>query len=97
MKEATLCFLINENKILLGMKKRGFGQGKYNGFGGKPQSNETILEAAVREMQEESNIKVSANHLQKKAELTSGSLLSECEEQSDESAASPERPTGAKE
>ncbi|MBS3123164.1 DNA mismatch repair protein MutT, partial [Candidatus Woesearchaeota archaeon] len=30
MKNATLCFLINESekKVLLGLKKRGFGAGK---------------------------------------------------------------------
>ncbi|CUS15201.1 unnamed protein product [Tuber aestivum] len=47
-----------ENKrILLGYKKRGFGMGKYNGFGGKVEENETILEGAIRELQEESCIK----------------------------------------
>lgn len=32
--------------VLLGMKKRGFGAGKWNGFGGKVQPGETIEEAA---------------------------------------------------
>jgi len=38
MKDATLCLLIKENpakEILLTMKKRGFGVGKWNGVGGK--------------------------------------------------------------
>lgn len=34
--------------VLLGMKKRGFGAGKWNGFGGKVQPGETIEEAARR-------------------------------------------------
>ncbi len=50
MMNATLCFLRTKDKILLGMKKRGFGKGKYNGFGGKIGSDETIEDAAVREV-----------------------------------------------
>lgn len=40
----TLMFLANsEGKLLLGMKKRGFGSGKYNGFGGKVEKGETVM------------------------------------------------------
>ena len=35
MKQATLCLLVKDNEILLAMKKRGFGVGKWNGVGGK--------------------------------------------------------------
>mgnify|MGYP001082927151 CR=1 FL=1 len=35
-------------RILLGMKKRGFGMNKWNGFGGKIEQGETLLEAAAR-------------------------------------------------
>jgi 8-oxo-dGTP diphosphatase / 2-hydroxy-dATP diphosphatase len=35
------------------MKKRGFGEGQWNGFGGKVEEGETIEEAAAREVQEE--------------------------------------------
>jgi len=38
------------------MKKRGFGVGRWNGFGGKVQSGETIEDAAKRELQEEAGI-----------------------------------------
>ncbi|MDD2409250.1 MAG: 8-oxo-dGTP diphosphatase [Bacilli bacterium] len=51
--ETTLCLLKRDNKILLAMKKRGFGEGKYNGVGGKIESNETPEEAMIRETQEE--------------------------------------------
>jgi len=34
------------------MKKRGFGAGRYNGFGGKVEPGETILQGAQRELQE---------------------------------------------
>ena len=45
-------------KILLGMKKRGFGAGKWNGFGGKVEKGERIVDAAKREMREEAGIKL---------------------------------------
>ncbi len=41
------------------MKKRGFGMGWWNGFGGKVEAGETIEEAAMREMLEEASISVS--------------------------------------
>ncbi len=44
------------NKILLGMKKRGFGEGRWNGFGGKLGEGETVEQAAIREMKEEVGI-----------------------------------------
>lgn len=55
MRQVTLCFPINEqdNTILLGMKKRGFGAGKYNGFGGKPEQDETLEQTIARELKEE--------------------------------------------
>ncbi len=56
MKQATLLFLLKENQILLAMKKRGFGQGRWNGAGGKPNPDENIFDTAIRETQEEINI-----------------------------------------
>jgi 8-oxo-dGTP pyrophosphatase MutT (NUDIX family) len=53
LKKATLCFLIKDNKLLLAMKKRGFGVGKWNGVGGKIKNGESIEGAAVRETMEE--------------------------------------------
>ena len=55
-KIMTLCIIRKEGKVLLGMKKRGFGMGRWNGFGGKVNTNETILEAAKRELKEEADI-----------------------------------------
>ena len=49
----TLLFLKNGNQVLLAMKKRGFGKGKWNGVGGKLETGETIVEALIRECQEE--------------------------------------------
>ncbi len=53
MKHVTLLFLLRDGRILLAMKKRGFGAGKWNGVGGKQDPGETVLQAAVRECQEE--------------------------------------------
>ncbi|HEV8677715.1 MAG TPA: 8-oxo-dGTP diphosphatase [Candidatus Paceibacterota bacterium] len=57
-KLLTLCLVIKDGKVLLGMKKRGFGAGRWNGFGGKVQEGESIEEAAIREMKEESDVSV---------------------------------------
>ncbi|MEK7607017.1 MAG: DNA mismatch repair protein MutT, partial [Patescibacteria group bacterium] len=37
-KLLTLCFIHQSPRILLGMKKRGFGAGRWNGFGGKVEA-----------------------------------------------------------
>lgn len=55
-KILTLCLVLRENQILLGMKKRGFGAGRWNGFGGKVEAGETIEVAAKRETEEECGI-----------------------------------------
>ena len=50
---ATLLFVIRDGRILLIHKKRGLGQGKINGPGGRIEPDETPHECAVRETQEE--------------------------------------------
>jgi 8-oxo-dGTP diphosphatase/2-hydroxy-dATP diphosphatase len=57
-KLLTLCIIYRHPKILLGMKKRGFGAGRWNGFGGKVSSGETIEDAAKREVKEEAGIDI---------------------------------------
>lgn len=58
-KIMTLCLVHVHPRLLLGMKKRGFGAGRWNGFGGKVREGETIEEAARREVKEEAGIAVS--------------------------------------
>lgn len=61
MKQATLVFLVrrgNPAAVLLGRKKRGFGEGKYNGFGGKIELGEDARAAAAREIHEEAELAV---------------------------------------
>ena len=57
-KILTLCLAMRDDKILLGMKKRGFGMGRWNGFGGKVEIGESIEEGARREMQEECGVEI---------------------------------------
>jgi len=55
-KIQTLAIIEKDNKVLLAMKKRGFGVGWWNGYGGKLIGDETIEEAMLRELKEESKI-----------------------------------------
>eukprot|EP00884_Botryococcus_braunii_P017684 jgi/Botrbrau1/459/Bobra.110_2s0104.1 len=64
----TLVVVQQGDRVLLGEKKRGFGEGYYNGFGGKVEKAETILEAAKRELTEEAGI--SARELSPRGKLT---------------------------
>jgi len=68
MRQTTICLLIRESlpvgekkELLLAMKKRGFGVGKWNGVGGKidlEKGDKNIVEAAIRETEEEIGVKV---------------------------------------
>jgi 8-oxo-dGTP diphosphatase/2-hydroxy-dATP diphosphatase len=55
-KRLTLTLVRRGSHILLGMKKRGFGEGRWNGFGGKVMQGETVEGAALRELHEEAGI-----------------------------------------
>ncbi len=64
-QQATLCLLVKKNQgkkeILLAMKKRGFGFGKWNGVGGKlnlEKGDKNIVDAAIRETEEEIKVKI---------------------------------------
>ena len=60
-----MVFPIDEqHRILLGRKKRGFGADKYNGFGGKINAGESFRQCAVRELYEESGIRVDVSDLE---------------------------------
>ncbi|XP_021266964.1 7,8-dihydro-8-oxoguanine triphosphatase [Numida meleagris] len=64
----TLVLVVQPPRVLLGMKKRGFGAGLWNGFGGKVQPGESIEDAARRELLEESGLTVDT--LQKMGQIT---------------------------
>lgn len=69
MPAATLCYCIRGNEVLLGMKKVRFGAGKWNGFGGKVAQGETVRAAAVREMEEESGVRIVEEALEEIADI----------------------------
>ncbi len=56
MIKGTLCYIIAEGKILLIKKKKGIGEGLFNGPGGKIEESETPDTAAVREFVEETGV-----------------------------------------
>ena len=64
MKKNTLCFPIRGEEVLLGMKKRGFGEGKWNGYGGKVTPEESATRATVRELEEESMLRAKEEDLE---------------------------------
>ena len=65
MKILTLGYIIFNNKILLGFKKRGFGADKWNGYGGKLIDGEKPIDGLIREIQEESSLIVPKNLFKK--------------------------------
>jgi 8-oxo-dGTP diphosphatase len=73
MREVTLCLPVlgwPARAVLLGLKKRGFGRGKYVGFGGKIEDGEIAATAAARELQEETGLSVAAEALDYVATLS---------------------------
>ncbi len=56
MKQTTLCFCVTDDQVLLAMKKRGFGSGKWNAYGGKVEDGESSKASAVRELKEGSGL-----------------------------------------
>lgn len=56
----NVAIILENNKILLGMKKRGFGVGRWNGYGGKLnlEVDKDIHQCAIREFNEEAGIEV---------------------------------------
>jgi len=57
VRKDVLMFALKDGQILLGMKKRGFGSGRWNGAGGKVEPGESFQQAAIRECHEEFGIK----------------------------------------
>ena len=54
----NLCIVYQHPRVLLGMKKRRFGVGKWNGYGGKIEGDESIEESLFREVKEEADIDI---------------------------------------
>ncbi len=73
VEQRTLCLPVQGDpveRVLLGMKKLGFGAGKFAGFGGKVEPGETVEEGAVRELREETGLAVDVKDLVSAGTLT---------------------------
>ena len=57
-KNMTLGFPLRDGEVLLGLKRRGFGVGKWNGVGGKLENGETFDQCMIREAREEIGISI---------------------------------------
>ena len=74
LPQVCVCYLLREHgggdQVLLGRKKHGLGQGNYVGLGGKLEPGESAVDAAVREVLEESGVVVVASDLEPRGLLT---------------------------
>lgn len=74
-KKFTIIFPVEDGEYVLGMKKRGFGSGWWNGFGGKLEPGESYEQAAIRETKEEVGLKLTKlNHIANLHFLVDGKL-----------------------
>ena len=76
----TLVFIIDDNRVLLGYKKRGFAKDWWNGFGGKVHPGESVEDGAKRLLHNDSYImatRVTKTHhreLMEESSLTANAL-----------------------
>ncbi len=62
MKLSTLCYIIKDDQVLMihrTKKKNDFHEGKWNGLGGKFEPGESPEQCVIREVYEESGLKIS--------------------------------------
>ena len=75
LPQVCVCYVLrrtadDELQVLLGRKKKGLGLGNIVGLGGKLEPGESALDAAVREVEEESGLTVTAADLAPRGMLT---------------------------
>lgn len=75
LPQVCVCYLLRRTgegrlQVLLGRKKKGLGLGNIVGLGGKLEPGESALDAAVREVEEESGLVVAASALEPRGVLT---------------------------
>ncbi len=57
--KATLCYIFKGDKVLLLRKAKGlFGEGKWNAPGGRMEKGESPFDTAIREVYEETGLKI---------------------------------------
>ena len=62
---AVIVYLVKDNEVLLAMKTKKIGEGCWNGYGGGIEVGESIADAAIRELYEESGVITQSEHLEK--------------------------------
>lgn len=75
LPQVCVCYLTRlseagEPQVLMGRKKKGLGLGNIVGFGGKLEPGESAVDAAVREVEEESGLTVTGAMLTPMGVLT---------------------------
>ena len=75
LPQVCVCYLTRlspdgNRQVLLGRKKKGLGVGNIVGLGGKLERGESAVDAAVREIEEESGLVVAASALTELGYLT---------------------------
>ncbi len=65
----TVCFIVENNKVLLALIEYSPNDRKWNGIGGFVEENESPEDAVVREISEETFIQVDKNDLTRVKEL----------------------------
>jgi 8-oxo-dGTP diphosphatase len=74
LPQVCVCYLLRESgsgtEVLLGRKKHGLGAGNFVGLGGKLEPGESAVDAAVREVFEESGVVVAASDLEPRGQLS---------------------------
>ena len=74
LPQVCVCYLLRERagrtEVLLGRKKHGLGVGNFVGLGGKLEPGESAVDAAVREVLEESGVVVAASDLEPRGLLS---------------------------
>ena len=74
LPQVCVCYLLRDRagviEVLLGRKKHGLGMGYFVGLGGKLEPGESAVDAAVREVFEESGLVVAASDLEPRGLLT---------------------------
>lgn len=56
LRAATLSFPVREDAVLMALKQNKIGAGCWNGYGGGIELGENLVNAAIRELQEESGL-----------------------------------------
>ncbi|HYI32340.1 MAG TPA: 8-oxo-dGTP diphosphatase [Glaciibacter sp.] len=75
LPQVCVCYVLRRTgdgrlQVLLGRKKKGLGLGNIVGLGGKLEAGESAMDAAVREVEEESGLIVAASALEPRGMLT---------------------------